>query len=425
MDALAEGGAAATEGSLADLFSDNGQGVTLSSTGSTVELPIDFGETPVDMSQIVIAAPENGGPERGSALVEYEDGSTQQLEFDSAMPTGVQALSRGEGTRTITIELGKRVPVKKVTISVEKTADGYVSVETIQFLEDIVPENPVAPNRVVKGLAATAADGSVSLKWRELPNITGYRVSYWQDGQEGTQNVRTLVASVPYATVPGLENLKTYWFQVTPTAEGWEGDPCDPVSATPQPAKKPDAPDMVSVSELEGALGVSWKASKSATYYEVYYKEKSSTGSYQQVGGSLSATRTTITNLKNGVPYQLYVVAGNDVGKSGPSRIAEGTPKAVDYGAPDGLPVASLLDKGKISAIRLGAPGNYAAGEYTADKPFKPENMIDGDYRTHWTASTSWSRDEHVVCFGPPGWTATTPNTCVPIASRSGMKGKT
>ena len=394
MAALQSGGAVATSGALADIFRDNGLGVTLSAAGTSLQLPISFGSTPVEMEQIAITTPEDSGFETGQALVELADGSTRTLPIDAAAPAGVLPTTRTQGLRTITLDLGSRVAVKKITITVNKTEEGFVSIETIQFLQDIVPENPTAPNRQVKGLTAAAGHEKVSLKWREVPNVTGYKVEYWPDGSESARQSRT--TTLPSLQVAGLDNLKKYWFQVTPTAPGWEGDPCEAVSATPQPAQKPAAPDMVTVTELEGALGISWKQAKSATYYEVYYKEKNSSGDYRQVGGSLSATSASISSLKNGTAYLVYVVAGNDVGKSGPSRISEGTPKAVAYDPPAGLPTSGLLDSSRIQGIRLAAPSNYAKNEYTADKPFDPANMIDGDYRTHWTAA-NWYGNEHVI----------------------------
>ncbi|WP_322175240.1 M60 family metallopeptidase [Acutalibacter caecimuris] len=390
---LAAAGTTVTEGELASLFTAGGQGATLAGPGTELALPIPFSQ-PVELRQVAITSPELGGVETGSVTVEYEDGTTEELPIDAAIPAGVYAISRTPGTRTITIDLGQRVPVKKITVRVEKTEDGTVSVESVQFLKDIIPENPAAVNRLVNGLAAEAGSGEVTLRWRELPNVTGYRVAYWLDGNQGA--AKTLEVDRPFATVTGLENLKTYWFQVTPIAQGWEGSPCEAVSATPQPAQKPDAPDMVSIGELDGALTVSWKASKGATYYEVYYKKKDAAGQYQQAGGMIKGTSTRISGLVNGTTYSVYVVAGNEIGSSGPSRISEGTPKAVDYDTPQGLPTASLLGPDKIKDIRLAWPNNYAAGEYTADAPFTPQNLIDGDYRTHWTAA-NWHGNEHVI----------------------------
>ena len=121
-------------------------------------------------------------------------------------------------------------------------------------------------------------------------------------------------------------------------------------SATPQPAKAPSAPDMVSVSPLDSALSVGWKASENATFYEVYYKMDSESG-YRQWGGRLSNTSTVITGLTNGVTYSIYIQAGNAVGISGPSRTALGTPTAVDYSRPEGIPTGEdlpLLEDGKL-----------------------------------------------------------------------------
>ena len=390
---LADSGVTVTGGSLSQLFSAEAGGVTLSGSGSSLELPIPFAQG-VDMSRMTLTSPQSGGVEAGVVTVEYEDGETEELPFDAALPADIYAMGRADGSRTITIDLGRREPVKKITIRVERTENGAVSLESVQFLKDIIPETPSAANRLVTGLRAEAGDGSVALKWRELPNVTGYRVSYWLEGAQGSP--LTMEVDRPSATVTGLENLKKYFFQVTPVAQGWEGSPCGPVEAVPQPAQKPDAPDMVSITELDGALGVSWKASKSATYYEVYYKEKDAAGDYRQAGGMIKATGTTITGLTNGVTYSVYVIAGNDIGSSQPSRISEGTPKAVDYDAPQGLPKEGLVDRSKIKEIRLAAPKNYAANQYTEAAPFTPENMIDGDYRTHWTAA-NWHGNEHVI----------------------------
>ena len=396
--ALTVEGVSVTSGDLNDLFVENGLGVQLTSSKDTVELPMEF-STERDLEQIIINTPNNNiGVKKGSAKVEYTDGTIEDLPFDATLPADVHAIGRaGEDSRSIVINLGKRVAVKKITISVEKTSTGYVAVESIQFLKDIVPENPVAPNRMVRNLKAEAGSETVSLKWSELPNITGYRVLYWEKVEDETQKVtKELNVDVPYADVSGLENLKTYCFQVVPTAGDWQGDYCEAIEATPQPNKAPDAPDMVSVQELEGKLAVSWKKSKAATYYQVFFKEKDASGDYQQVGGNLTETSVTIESLENEVTYSIYIIAGNEIGKSGPSRIAEGTPKAVKYDALEGLPTEALLDSSKV-AVRLADPNNYAPSEYTAEAPFKADFLTDGDLHTHWTAR-NWAGNEHIIC---------------------------
>ena len=389
------------EGSLEDLFVDNGSAVTFRpNAGQTsMTIPLTLSKA-VETEEIQITCPTAGAPAAGT--VEVEDANGKKVLFSlldgEAVPDDVHAIGRVEGKNVITINLGTRVAVKKVTITVTKLPEGgYTTVETIQFLKDIVPENPAPANSVVKGLTAVPGNESVSLSWNVLPNVSGYKVLYWLQSSPST--VQELHVDVTSAQVTGLDNLKTYVFTVTPTDGTWEGKPSAPVTAMPIPSKVPDKTDMVTVTPMDGALRVSWKAGKIATYYEVHYCEKG-TEQWQQAGGRLTDTSVTIDNLTNGVTYTLYVVAGNDIGLGPRSDIAEGTPEAVKIERPEGIPTEGLLDRSKIASVQLADKNNYDRNSYTANKPFAPENVIDGDYATHWTAATggsNWNRDEHII----------------------------
>ena len=385
---LADNGTVVSDGQLHDIFSDNGAGVTLrSATGNDIVLPLVLNEEVKTQELQIVSPAGEGAILAGSVSVEDAEGGRMELPFDNSLPTGVHATSRTPGSSVITINLGRRVPVKKVTITVTKTESGnFAAVETIQFLKDIVPEVPVAPNSIVKGLSAEPGSESVSLRWNDLPNVSGYKVLYWP--QQNVKEVKEVHTDVTRAKVTGLKNLESYVFTVTPTDGQWEGRACDPVTATPIPASAPDKVDMVNVTALDAALGLSWKEGKIATYYEVYYQENGSDG-WKQAGGRLTKAGTTIEGLQNDVTYSIYVVAGNDVGKGPHSAIYEGTPKAVKYERPAGIPTQGILDNSHISDIRLADGGNYAGS-------FTPQNMIDNDYRTTWTAQ-NWWRNEHVM----------------------------
>ena len=385
---LAGYGTAVADGQLSGIFDAGGAGVTLTSkTGEDIVLPLPLREA-VEAQELQIVSPAGGGTVvAGTVTVEDADGGRMELPFDNSAPAGVHATSRTPGSSVITLDLGKRVPVKKVTITVTKTESGnYAAVESIQFLKDIVPQVPVAPNSMVKGLTAEPGSESVSLRWNELPNVSGYKVLYWP--QQSAKDVKELHTDVTKAKVTGLKNLETYVFTVTPTDGNWEGRASDQVYATPVPASVPEKVDMVQVTALDGALGLSWKEGKSATYYEVYYQVKGQE-SWEQAGGRLTKASATIENLENGVTYSIYVVAGNDIGKGPRSAIYEGTPKAVKYERPEGIPTQGILDPSLISDIRLADAGNHSDS-------FDPQYMIDNDYRTAWTAQ-NWWRNEHVV----------------------------
>ena len=383
LDALLRSGGSVLSGSLDDLFLSNGQTVTLSGGDGALELDIPLAD-PVELEELQIVSPEGPGAIlAGCAGVEYQDGVREELPFDLSLPEGIYAIGPVPGSSVISIPLGRRVPVKEIVISVTRTeGGGYAVAESIRFLQEMVPDNPAPPNSEIKNLTAQAGDGRVDLRWGELPNVSGYRVDYRlrQGGEARSQTV-----GVPRAEITGLENLKTYLFTVTPVDGGWQGRPSPALAVTPQPAKVPDAPDMVSVGALDGALTVSWKASKNATYYEVYYRQEGN-GAFQRFGGQLSGTGTTVNGLTNGVTYEIYILAGNSMGLSGPSRTALGTPESPDYSRPEGIPAAGVLDWQDIERVWLGDPNNVSPSAYTPDRPFRPENMADGDYSTHWTS---------------------------------------
>ena len=391
-------GAALVSGFLEDLLLSGGQTVTLSSGGGPLEFTVSLSEA-VEMQEIQILSPEGPGTmQAGSVAVVYEDGSGETVPFDLSLPEGVHAIGPVEGSSVVTITLGRRVAVKEVTVTVTRTAGGdYTTIESIQFLREIVPERPAIVGNEVRDLTASAGNERVSLRWSALPNVSGYRVEYWlQDG--GSR--RSLRVDVPRAEITGLDNLKTYLFTVIPVDGSWEGAACDPAAATPQPASPPAAPDMVSLGALDGALSVSWKASENAAYYEVWYKAESA-ADYQQWGGRLSGVSTTITGLINGTAYSVRVKAGNGAGVSGWSRDSLGTPAAADYSRPAGIPTAGVLDWTDIRRVWLSNSNNVSPSAYPADRPFRPEFMADGDFSTHWTSHSygdgNWWNNKQVL----------------------------
>ncbi|MDE7010928.1 MAG: M60 family metallopeptidase [Oscillospiraceae bacterium] len=389
---LAAAGTAVT-GDLENLFLDNGETVRLA--GENIQLEMDLDRT-VDLQQVQIVSPSGAGEvQKGVVLAVDESGKEHRVPFDTTPPEDTQATGRTPGSGVILVNLGTRVPVKRIAITVSKTQGGeYAALEAIQFLQDIVPENPAPKNSAIKQESLTAEAGSelVQLRWDALPNVSGYKILFWPE--EEPQEVEELRVDVTRAEVTGLDNGTTYAFTVTPTDGSWEGKPSAAVTATPQPSGPPDRVDMVRVSVLDGALGLSWKEAKGANYYIVEYRPAAGE-QWQSWEGQLAQTSTVVTGLTNDVTYALRVTAGNDQGLGSPSAAVEGTPKATNYDPPEGLPTEALLDRSLIEKVELADPKNYLASAYP--EGFNINNVIDGDYRTHWTASNNWSGNEHVI----------------------------
>lgn len=392
----------AEDGTTAETPSDNGFTKFTAPENGDIKFSATADETAgIDAQQVnIVTSSTQGTIADGSVLVEYTDGTTETIQFTDGIPKDIQLMSidGDEGHKVITINLGKRVPVKKITVTVTRTEKGeFASVAAVEFLKDIVPENPMPKYIAVQNLAAEPANESVTLKWGALPNVTGYEVVYYQDDKPADKS--TLHVDTTAQAVSGLTNLKAYTFEVTPVADGgWRGE-MRSIGATPQPSGPPAKVNMVNVTARDAQLDVSWKAGKNATDYAVYYtdQENAALNTYTKAADGLTTTSTSITGLENGTTYYIYVTAHNSMGVSPASNIVTGTPKAVDYSEPAGIPAeGARVPRDKIKSIRLLDPKNVS------DSTFQPGQLIDGDYKTSWTAR-NWSSNEHVeVTFTEP-----------------------
>lgn len=380
-----------TGGSVSDLFHDSETTVTLKPAEGKEELSIPITlDKPTEMSEISITSPStDGAVQAGTALVVYEeDGQekTMTVSFDSTAPDGTYAISRVAGQSVVTINLGQKVAVKKVTITVTKvegqTGDKpqFATVTQIEFLKDIVSDNTPADTQV-KNVAAVAGDGEVSLSWQTVNNVTGYTVKYGTAKGSLTQSV---AVSTNKATVSGLKNNQTYYFQVMATNGDWTGVPSEVISAVPQPASAPGAPSNLVVEKADTALRLSWGSTKDATYYQVYYRVQGE-AEFQAWGGNITATNAVITGLTNGTTYEVAVKAGNSKGLGPYSAIATGTPNKEGFDLP-ALPTDGRIDNGEITSIVMQDPSNV--NRNLCPNFDVTTHLTDNDPNTYWIAAT-------------------------------------
>lgn len=379
------------DGDVADLFTDSESVVTLKPTeeAETLSIPITL-DKPTEMSEISISSPSaQGAIQAGTALVEYEEDDqvkTMEIPFDAAAPEGVYAISRNAGQSVVTINLGSKVAVKKVTITVTKVEgqEGdkpeFATVTQIEFLTDIVSEETKADTQV-KGLAATAGDGEVTLVWESVKNVTGYTVKY---GTNKSALNQSAASNTNRTVISGLENNTTYYFQVIATNGDWTGTPSAVLSAMPLAASIPGAPSNILVEAADSALRVSWGKTKDATYYQAFYREQG-TDSWNQWGGNISGTSTAITGLTNGTTYEVAVKAGNHKGVGPFSAIAFGTPDKEGFEMP-ALPETNRIDNSEITSIVMADPNNVNWG--LCPKFNVKTDLTDNDPNTYWIAAT-------------------------------------
>lgn len=387
------------EGSLSDLFTNSDASVTLKPKEEAAELSIPIAlAKPTEMSEISIASPSAAGAiQAGTALVEVEGQDTPlEIPFSASTPDGVYAITRAAGQSVVTINLGAKVTVKKVTIQVTQVAGQttekpeFATVTQIEFLKDIVSEETKADIQV-KGLAATVGDGEITLVWDSLPNVTGYTVKY---GTSKDALSKSAGASTNRLVISDLTNSTTYYFQVTGVNGDWSGTPSAILSATPLSSTVPGAPSNLSVDQADGALRLSWSKTKDATYYQVFYRE-AGTQIWKSWGGSTTATSSAITGLTNGTSYEVAVKAGNHKGLGPYSAIASGTPAKEAFALPQ-LPETNRIDSGELTSVVMATPSNVNKG---LCPNFTVKDLTDNDPNTYWVAATWWDNSAITYTF--------------------------
>ena len=94
----------------------------------------------------------------------------------------------------------------------------------------------------------------------------------------------------------------------------------------PRPSAPATAPTITAGS---GQLTVSWRAVEGATVYEVWTGTANNSNTAAKWGSDVSGLSAVITGLTNGTTYYVWVKAKNNVGTSGFSPVASGTPSKI------------------------------------------------------------------------------------------------
>ena len=211
--------------------------------------------------------------------------------------------------------------------------------------------------------AVAARDRQLSLSWEASASngspVTGYTVG-WSGG--GVSDSRRLGPSARSHTITGLTNGVGYTVSVV--AHSAVGDSrAAALAAFPKAAARvPDAPRGLSLAAGDGEIEVSWRASSANGSPVTGYLVAWSDGTV--VGGktvSASARRYTITGLRDGVRYEVEVVAQSSAGTSPPATAHVTTRAAVTASAPDAPSRPTLRDDDGSVLVSWSAPDDNGA----------------------------------------------------------------
>lgn len=354
-----------------------------------------------DGSERTFAVKDGKAAEASAAA--YKGGSRRTLA--SAIGSGLKALIAAVPAMTasaeeeakkaapIEIDLGGQVAVKKITIKVTKTMakdPKLVDISKVEFLGDMEDRIPEPELSMPTGLKAINGKESFTLMWNAVANVTGYEVtvSGLCEGGNETGKFQTEIGKLEVTNINGkdLRNGNDYQVSVCSMNGDWRSKPAT-ATAHPTTDALPPAPENVRLEPGYGQIAVSWKDMKDTKDYLLYWREAED-GEIQ--GGNeqhaeVSGTSYTITGLKTGTLYEVWVIGRNEHGKTGAESIHYmdrttklNPPVTPDYKllnkAQEGQALtehakSATIGTGKIAGIEGATDGNA---------------VIDGDYGTSW-----------------------------------------
>lgn len=411
-----EAGITIKNGSVEELFQGTDTVLTLEAkepiNQQAIAIPMEFSE-PVEMGQVAISLGEKNRPTALTVEVEVlgEDGTPTIEIYPYAVPPVTRSRGAYSAENVINIDLGRKVPVKKVTIkvtSVEDENSKLVDIAKVEFLEDVL-ENAQPPDRgIIKNLKVVPGDQELAVIWDQVSNVTEYKVEYGDESGKYTEAITTKNNQAVIRKFVGedLINYKPYYITVTAINGDWKGDRSNEIVGTPKPKTVPLPPDNPSAEPGNEKIYFSWKQGESTTGYNVYYKLKTDTD-YTKVAG-ITTNQYAINGLQNGLEYSMYVTAYNELGESRPSTTVVCIPEKEDIKIPD-VPTYNLINtpNGKTEGIKTDhitkvelVDKNNVNPEYPKD--FNIEDVVDGDYYTHWTGIDYHKNRGITVTFDKP-----------------------
>ncbi len=347
------------------------------SADNPVSITFDFPEKeefPVD--GIVLEAGGGDQITKGIVGIDYvENGAEQHI--DVPIEEGVKYLLAKESVKpetepdgAISIHLGSRIAVKKVTLTIMgmKKNKTLAEISKVEFVNGMENRIPAPEMNIPENLSAEPGNKSFTVTWDKCVNITGYEVEISHGDEQEIKAAKNNTLNVSSLNGEKLVNKEEYKVRVQSVNGLWRSGYSDYISVVPKTDKKPDAPDSLKAVGQFKSIQVSWKAVKDADTYNLYYREKGA-GDYLK-RENITSSSYVLSDLKNETEYELYVTGVNELGEGKPSLTS--TAKTINPD-PAQVPKYRLInasEEGKTSEHIISA--QYLQGEMK-DSPLDTE----------------------------------------------------
>ncbi len=270
--------------------------------------------------EVTWSAPSDGGSDITAYKVQHRQTGTTNWTTSGAL-----------GTSTLAYEITQLTNGTEYEVQVQATnaAGDSAWSDSSKAKPYTVPSKP-SPT-------LTPADQKLTASWSAPSNggsdITGYKVQYRPTGNTDWTTSSALGSSTTSYEISPLNNGTEYEVQVQATNAAGDSGYSDSVKATPRtvPAK-PAAPGLAAADQK---LTVTWTApndgGSAITGYKVRHRISDVTNSPWTTSSALGTSTLSyeITNLTNGVEYDVQVQATNVAGDSAWSDSSEATPPSL------------------------------------------------------------------------------------------------
>ena len=167
-----------------------------------------------------------------------------------------------------------------------------------------------APERPETPTVAAQSEGAVSISWSAVAGATHYKLYRSAMSGGSFDQIGGDIAATDYLDDSGLAANTSYDYQLAACNGNGCSSRSSAVSATTAP-ERPLAP--TTATQSESAVSISWSAVAGATHYKLY-RSAASEGSFDQIGGEITATDYVDDNdlaANTSYYYQLAACSGN------------------------------------------------------------------------------------------------------------------
>ncbi len=378
------------EGSLNDIFSNDG-GVTLQQVGDEpINLSLDLSgkdnSSTVEMSEIRIGVGDET-PKSLKVAVELENGDIIVRNVTSTNNQDTYPFTDRVTEKTIVVDLGKQVAVKKVTIVVtEASSNNLADIAKVEFLNNVKvkteePDNFYTPDNI-------KVDSSVSeqltISFNSVPNVTGYEI--WVVGPKMDTVFQTTYTTF---TVEDLKNYATYKIYVQSANQEWRSGWSEAIEATPQATRKAPKVDMVKAEPTYAGINFSWNDMDDTLSYKLYYREKGA-DKFELID-NITTNSYKLKGLKASTTYEAYVLGVNKIGESETYTLVSA--KTLESGAaivPRYYLINSEYDQLTKRTTHI-EKVQYSTGTMTNNDG---NSIVDDDFSTYWNHD-DWQISAH------------------------------